>query len=1316
MNLNFIYLGGEFNYPYSLAIESAARTQKVDHIYLWHTGEPTGKYYEAIKHRVILKPVEVPKFTSVERTKNEWTKRAHLKDYLAYKILYEEGGIVADLDTLFLKDITDLLGDYDFVVAMDCEKESQEVYPCNSSMFIGRKGSPITKDLMHITKHILNQPWEIQWGSTGPVLVTTVVREHRERVLVTEHGVLGGFGGHEAKILYDDDGILKENCKVVHLFAHAWKEKFAGITPEYVETSKSLYARLARQVCGTSQHNILFICLDSCRYDTFMAADKPNMDNIGKATKVHSFSCFTVPSIIGHLQGFPPIGVGHQLFPELGGNFPWIASVPKEFRRLGYSTAFLSPNPWMITMDKEFGFFSKYFDVFKCLQYNQGPEGIKQIATDVANIVTGDKPVFMYILLLDTHAPFPSAKKGTNNWEKQVETVEYVDSWIPEITRPFKDSGRDTRIIITADHAELVGPEHFGHDPRSKDCKFAPDLFEIPYIDTVIHQEAKVDIESWLKRGQHYRPLFDWLKTHECRNIMEIGTHNGNNAVMMIKAATSQVPIGEIHYYGFDLFEDLTEEAHDREFSYPKAGNVKDIAKKIAREAYGAEVKLIKGDTKETLQDTNVMDVLPDMDFIYIDGGHSIETIRSDWANVQKFVDSHTVIFLDDYFPDKDDLGCKFLLKEMKGYKVEVLPTIDTYQHKEPLRIQLVKATKGISDEEWLRHQEDERRFWAYDKNVSSGQVKEQAYVPFLGLDKLRKGPYFDLKGMSILDIGGGPVSLLLRCVNFSKGVVLDPCTFDDWILERYKKNDIEFIKHKAEDWEPPQMFDEAWIYNVLQHVQDPDKVVAMAKRAARKIRVFEWRETPITGGHPHTFTTEDFDRLFGKKGNARNVTKDDMLYDLIHNTEEKFYWGVFDYGKQVAIEPEGCDVGHPLGEAKGDAGHTGRFRFHLLGLAHLPVSERYMGCAFTQKIVKLSKMLLLLGHEVYLYGAEGSDAPCTEFIQTHTLEDIRDAWGEGDNRFEIGYDWKSKGFKHDFNIKKTPTTLKYYEKAITEINKRKRNDDFLLIMQGEYQRPIDNGVKLWLTVEPGIGYRGSYCRFRAFESAYLMNFTYGSEHPKQSINGSYYDRVIPNYFDPKDFPFVEKKEDYFFFIGRMISRKGVWTAVKATQAIGAKLILAGQQDSEIDVTKLPPHCEFIGYVEPDKRSELMGKARAVFVPTLYLEAFGGVNVEAQLCGTAVITTNFSVFDSTVVDGVTGYRCNTLDDFVWAANNVHRLNPYIIRSHAEQYLMDNVKWQYQRWFEDLYQLYLSAKDSNIKGWHHIRQSVSDWRKAIYERW
>lgn len=383
--------------------------------------------------------------------------------------------------------------------------------------------------------------------------------------------------------------------------------------------------------------------------------------------------------------------------------------------------------------------------------------------------------------------------------------------------------------------------------------------------------------------------------------------------------------------------------------------------------------------------------------------------------------------------------------------------------------------------------------------------------------------------------------------------------------------------------------------------------------------------------------------------------------------------------------------------------------RFHLLGYVHLPASLEYLGCAFTCKAIRLAKMLTELGHTVFYYGCRGEkgnvDEYCNSdklhFVQTHTLKDIRKEWGEGDNRFEIGYNWEVKNFKHDFNTPRTQTTRKFYARCIEEINKRKKPDDFLLIMQGMYHKPIDDGVKLWLTCEPGIGYRGSYSRFRAFESAYLQNFTYGSEHPRQSINGSYYDRVIPNYFDPKDFEFSEIKDDYFFYIGRMIQRKGVWTAIRATEAVGEKLKLGGQVTSEIDVNNLPPHCEFLGYIDLRKRKKLLARAKGVFVPTIYLEAFAGTHVEAMLSGTPVITTNFGVFPGTFTHGVHGFRCNTLQDFVDATKRISTLSPREIRKFAERYLMDNVKHKFNEWFHDLYQLYLSAMDENVKGWHHL---------------
>lgn len=400
------------------------------------------------------------------------------------------------------------------------------------------------------------------------------------------------------------------------------------------------------------------------------------------------------------------------------------------------------------------------------------------------------------------------------------------------------------------------------------------------------------------------------------------------------------------------------------------------------------------------------------------------------------------------------------------------------------------------------------------------------------------------------------------------------------------------------------------------------------------------------------------------------------------------------------------------------------KFRFHLLSLVHLPQSQQYMSCAFTQKNRKLAKMLTSLGHTVFFYGSEGSDVAeyCADepgeliFIQTHTLKDIAKDYGDGDNRFEIGYDFTNTDFRHDFNTNRKPSTIKFYNACIGHITEKKQPDDFLLCTQGSYHTPIVDAVKLYLTCEPGIGYRGSVRgRFRAFESSYIQNFTYGSEAPFACINGSFYDRVIPNYFSPDEVEFSAEADDYYFFIGRMIKRKGILTAALACNALGKKLIIAGQgasvrpnghlvpnEDPDFD---LPPGTwEYVGFVNVEQRKKWMSRAIATFTPTEYLECFAGTHVESMLHGTPPITTNFAVFPGTIpdcVDGKIGFRCNTLDDFVKAAKAAKEVDRVAVRKYGERFLMDQVKLDFQKWFDDLYQVYLSATVPGVKGWHHI---------------
>jgi hypothetical protein len=113
----------------------------------------------------------------------------------------------------------------------------------------------------------------------------------------------------------------------------------------------------------------------------------------------------------------------------------------------------------------------------------------------------------------------------------------------------------------------------------------------------------------------------------------------------------------------------------------------------------------------------------------------------------------------------------------------------------------------------------------------------------------------------SIVDLGAGPMSLLLRAKTTGSRVAIDPLTMAQWAVERYAKEGIEFHNEPAETWRAGQ-YDECWIYNCLQHVQDPAKVLATAKASAMTIRIFEWR-VGVSEGHLHALTEQLFREQF---------------------------------------------------------------------------------------------------------------------------------------------------------------------------------------------------------------------------------------------------------------------------------------------------------------------------------------------------------------------------------------------------------------------------------------------------------------------
>lgn len=177
----------------------------------------------------------------------------------------------------------------------------------------------------------------------------------------------------------------------------------------------------------------------------------------------------------------------------------------------------------------------------------------------------------------------------------------------------------------------------------------------------------------------------------------------------------------------------------------------------------------------------------------------------------------------------------------------------------------------------WKEAQEFEKAWWNTCQNTVWEDLKQMNLAPLMGL-KIVPNAYTNLRiplnGQSILDIGGGPSSLLLKCENYGNAVVADPCDYPDWVGQRYRESGIEYYRVKGEDLDTTfdKVFDEVWIYNCLQHTEDPLKIVRNAQKLGKIIRVFEWIETGINDGHPHSFTEKQFNEWFRGEGKVHNL------------------------------------------------------------------------------------------------------------------------------------------------------------------------------------------------------------------------------------------------------------------------------------------------------------------------------------------------------------------------------------------------------------------------------------------------------------
>ena len=141
--------------------------------------------------------------------------------------------------------------------------------------------------------------------------------------------------------------------------------------------------------------------------------------------------------------------------------------------------------------------------------------------------------------------------------------------------------------------------------------------------------------------------------------------------------------------------------------------------------------------------------------------------------------------------------------------------------------------------------------------------------------------------------------------------------------------------------------------------------------------------------------------------------------------------------------------------------------------------------------------------------------------------------------------------------------------------------------------------------------------------------------------------------------------ERYFIEVARITPDKGQHLAIRLSQRLGRKLILAGKVERsgegesyfEEEVEPyLGPSVEYYPNVAGPQKSRLITRAAAGVFPLQWSEPFGLAMVECMVAGTPVLALRSGSTPELVEDGVTGFLAEDIDGLIEAARRIDQID------------------------------------------------------------
>jgi len=354
--------------------------------------------------------------------------------------------------------------------------------------------------------------------------------------------------------------------------------------------------------------------------------------------------------------------------------------------------------------------------------------------------------------------------------------------------------------------------------------------------------------------------------------------------------------------------------------------------------------------------------------------------------------------------------------------------------------------------------------------------------------------------------------------------------------------------------------------------------------------------------------------------------------------------------------------------------------RLHLIGIFHTQHAAAYSHCAFTGKALRFPKMMQGQGYTVIEYSNGGSEGGADEHVEMLNTTEFAALFQRSDTDFH-GNDATVGSEAHQL----------FERRLIPALRERLQPEDIICHPFGHAHQQLMAEFPSHQHVETGIGYPTLMPNsFRIFESYAWMHYHQG----KEGRNGKNYEWVVPNYYDLENWEPSYAPGEYLAFLGRITPLKGIDTIKALADHSPWPIVLHGQGDPS---PWAHPNIEYRGPISGKARSKFLRKARALLAPTVFTEPFCGMAVEAMLCGTPVVAVDYGAMTETVTEGVMGYRCHTLQDWIDGINAVGDLDRRTIADIARS------KWSLEACSKRYDKIFRQLNDLYRRGWYEVNQ-------------